>query len=64
MGSFLGCAIKMLPFLMRMVSPQASSTACDRSDATLVVVLSVHLRQSSGTFDYILPTILSFPISK
>lgn len=63
MGSFLGCAIKTLPFLMRMVSPQASSAACDRSNATLVVVvLSVHSRQSSRTFDYIMSTILSFPI--
>lgn len=35
-GSFLGCAIKMLPFLIGMVSPQASSAAGDSSNAMLM----------------------------
>lgn len=57
-GRFLGWANKMLPFPLRLV-------LCDRSNATLVVsFLSLHLRQSYRTLDYILQSILSFPVWK
>lgn len=57
-GSFLGCTIKMLPFLIRMVSPQASSAMWDSSNAMLMFFSFQLLEAKLLHFFYILQTIL------